>query len=111
VRHFATGYYTDIVMKELYGIDVSKHVPTELNKDQGLTADLILTMSREQKERAVYYGWARPDRVFTLIEYTGDHDVGDIKDPYGGTAEDYRETARKIEKYVIRLFEKLFQES
>lgn len=108
VRHFSTGHYTDKVMKELYGIDVSKHVPRELTKDQGLAADLILTMSKEQKERAVYYGWARPDSVFTLGEYVGDHESDDIKDPYGGTVEEYRETARKIEKHLVGLYERLF---
>jgi protein-tyrosine-phosphatase len=107
VRHYSTGHYTDEVMKELYGIDVSKHVPRELNRDQGLTADLILTMSKEQKERAVYYGWAQPGRVFALGEYVGDHESGDIKDPYGGTIEEYRETARKIEKHLVGLYEML----
>jgi protein-tyrosine-phosphatase len=108
VRYPTTILYTDEAMKQLYDIDVSKHVPTELTKDQGLAADLILTMSKEQKERAVYYGWARPDRVFSLGEYVGDHQPSEIKDPYGGTIDDYRETARKIERLLIELFEKLF---
>ena len=109
VRHFSTIRYTNDVMKELYGIDVSKHVPKELTKDQALSADLILTMSKEQKERAIYYGWVHPDRIFTLGEYTGDHETGDIKDPYGGTVEEYRETAKKIERQLTGLFEKLFK--
>jgi protein-tyrosine phosphatase len=110
VRYFSTIRYTNDVMRELYGIDVSKHVPKELTKDQGLSADLILTMSKEQKERVIYYGWARPDRVFTLGEYAGDHETSDIKDPYGGTVEEYRETAKKIENQLTGLFEKLFKD-
>jgi protein-tyrosine-phosphatase len=108
VRYFSTVYYTTATMKELYGIDVSNHVPRELTKEEGLAADLVLTMSKEQKERTINFGWARPGTVFTLGEYVGDHDRDEIKDPYGGTAEDYRETARKIEKHLIGLFEKLF---
>ena len=109
VRYFSTIRYTNDVMKELYGIDVSRHVPRELTKDQGLSADLILTMSKEQKDRAIYYGWAHPDRIFTLSEYAGDHKTSDIKDPYGGTVEEYRETAKKIEKQLTGLFVKLFK--
>jgi protein-tyrosine-phosphatase len=109
VRYFSTIRYTNDVMRELYGIDVSKHVPKELTKEQGLSADLMLTMSNEQKERAIYYGWAQPDRIFTLGEYAGDHETSDIKDPYGGTIEEYRETARKIEIQLTRLFEKIFK--
>jgi protein-tyrosine-phosphatase len=111
VRHFSTGYYTDKVMKEEYGIDVSKHVPRELNKEEGMTANLILTMSKEQKERAIYYGWAPPGRTFTLGEYIGEDEANEIKDPYGGNVEDYRETARKIEGYLSRLMSRILEES
>ncbi|WXG43788.1 MAG: hypothetical protein WED04_07100 [Promethearchaeati archaeon SRVP18_Atabeyarchaeia-1] len=107
VRHFTTGFYTDKVMKDKYGIDVSKHVPRELNREEGIKADLILTMSREQKERAIYYGWASPDRTYTLSEYVGDNEAGDIRDPYGGTEEEYLETARKIEGHLSKLIGKV----
>ena len=41
VRHFSTGFYTDKVLKEEYGIDVSKHVPRELSKEEGIKADKV----------------------------------------------------------------------
>jgi protein-tyrosine phosphatase len=107
VRHFSTGFYTDRVMKEEYGIDVSKHVPRELTKEEGKEADLILTMSRNQRERALYYGWASPDKTFTLSEYVGDNGAKDIRDPYGGTREEYMETAKRIEGYLLKLIEKV----
>jgi protein-tyrosine phosphatase len=111
VRHFSTGHYTDRVMKEEYGIDISKHVPRELNKEEGRTADLILTMNKDQKERAIYYGWAQPDRIFTLGEYVGDSEGEDIKDPYGGKKEDYQMTAKRIERYLSKLIEKILPKS
>ncbi len=111
VRHFATGYYTEKVMKEDYGIDVSRHVPRELNKEEGMTANLILTMSKEQKERAIYYGWAPPERTFTLGEYIGEDEANEIKDPYGGNVEDYRETAKRIERYLSRLTSMILKQS
>ena len=107
VRHFSTGFYTDKVMREEYGIDVSKHVPKELNKEEGNAADLILTMSNDQKERALYYGWATPDRTFTLSEYVGDSGAKAIRDPYGGTREEYVETAKRIEAYLLKLIDKV----
>jgi protein-tyrosine-phosphatase len=110
VRHFSTGFYTDKVMKEEYGIDVSKHVPRELNKEEGDSADLILTMSKEQKERAIYYGWAPPERTFTLGEYIGDGEASEIRDPYGGNVEDYRETAKKIERCLSKLMTMVLKE-
>jgi protein-tyrosine-phosphatase len=97
-------------MKEEYGIDVSKHVPRELNKEEGDSADLILTMSKEQKERAIYYGWAPPGKTFTLCDYIGEDEANEIKDPYGGNVEDYRETAKKIERCLSKLMAMVLKE-
>ena len=107
VRHFSTGFYTDRVMKEKYGIDVSKHVPRELNREEGNAANLILTMTKDQKERVIYYGWSSPDKTFTLSEYVGEDGAEDIRDPYGGTIEDYYETAEKIEAHLLKLIDKV----
>jgi len=111
VRHFGTSHYTIKVMKEEYGIDVSSHVPRELSKEEGKTADLILAMSEDQKQRAIYYGWAPPDRTFTLSEFAGYNEKEEIKDPYGYQDEEYRATAKKIEYYLQKLLDKLFKES
>jgi protein-tyrosine-phosphatase len=107
VRYPSPGVYTDKVMKEEYRIDVSKHVPKELKKEEGIGADLILTMTKDQKERALYYGWTPPDKTFTLSEYVGDDGAKSIKDPYGGTREEYLETAKRIEKYLSKLIDKV----
>jgi len=111
VRHFGTSYYTIKVMKEEYGIDVSGHVPRELNREEGRTADLILTMSEDQKQRAIYYGWAPPDKTFTLSGFVGDIETDEIKDPYGYQDEQYRAIAKKIEHYLQMLMDRLFKES
>jgi protein-tyrosine-phosphatase len=111
VRHFAASYYAIKVMKEDYGIDVSGHIPRELNKEEGKTADLILTMSEDQKQRAIYYGWAPPDKTFSLCAFVGEDNTDEIKDPYGYQDEEYRATAKKIERYLQMLVEKLFKKS
>jgi protein-tyrosine phosphatase len=111
VRHLTASHYTLKIMKEDYGIDVSGHVPKELNKEEGRTADLILTMSEEQKQRAIYYGWAQPDKIFTLPGFVGEDETDEIKDPQGCQDIEYRATARKIEHYLQILLEKLFKGS
>jgi protein-tyrosine-phosphatase len=106
VKHSSASYYAMKVMKEEYGIDLANHVPRELTKAEGDTADLILTMSCEQKERAIYYGWAKPDRIFTLGEYVGEGENSDIKDPYAGK-EEFLATAKKIEQYLGKLIDRI----
>ena len=67
-------------------------------------ADLVLTMSREQKERVRLLPEIDGKGIYTLKEYVGE--AGDIADPWGNDA--YAlcrdEIKRCLQKLVIKLF-------
>ncbi len=90
------------VLKE-QGYDASAHVSTTLS--QKLTNDcwLILTMTKEHKERLQDLDINIGEKVFTLSEFTGYQ--RDIDDPWGLEISFYRETFNEIEKRVQEMFE------
>jgi protein-tyrosine phosphatase len=62
-------------------------------------------MTRQQKQvlAASYPDFA--DRIFLLGEYAGQPE--EVTDPYGGSAEDYLDTANQLVKLLEALFAKL----
>lgn len=80
---------------------------TDLRRHRDLVtgADLILTMTAEQKALvgAVADGAARP--VFTLAEFAGGG--GDIRDPMGHDEQHYRATRDEIRGYLERSIDRL----
>jgi protein-tyrosine-phosphatase len=80
---------------------------TDLRRHRELVtgADLILTMTAEQKALvgAVADGAARP--VFTLGEFAGGG--GDIRDPMGHDEQRYRATRDEIRGYLERSIDRL----
>ena len=68
-------------------------------------ADLVLTMSQEQKERVHKLPEANGKAIYTLKEFVGE--AGDISDPFHGGDEAYAqvrdEIKRCLQKLVIRL--------
>jgi len=90
-------------MKEM-GIDISNHHPTQLTKDIVNKADIILTMTREHKEFLLQSG-ITSEKVFTISEYAGENK--DISDPFGGSLEIYRQTAKEIEKQILLIKKKV----
>jgi protein-tyrosine phosphatase len=51
-----------------YGLDLSTHRATELSRDMVMRADLVLTMTEEQRSAVVRLLPAAVSRTFTLIE-------------------------------------------
>lgn len=97
-----------IVLREA-GIDLAEDAitSTDLRRHRELVtgADLILTMTAEQK--TLLDGVADPGRprVFTLAEFAGDH--GDIRDPMGQSEERYRATRDEIRRHLERSIDRL----
>lgn len=85
------------------GID-HNHQATRINGDLILWADLILTMAHSHKSLIVSYFPEAQQKVFTLKEYVGANDGGDIADPFGGTVEEYRKCAREIQVLLDKLW-------
>lgn len=80
------------------GRDLSGHTSRSVTAETLTDVDLILTVTDRHKQ-ALLQGW--PDlmgRVFTLGEYAGQGQ--DVPDPFGGSLEDYRQTARSLEQFL-----------
>lgn len=99
-----------IVLREA-GIDLAEDAitSTDLRRHRELVtgADLVLTMTAEQKTLlgAVADG-ARPP-VFTLAEFAGG--AGDIRDPMGHDEDRYRATRDEIRGYLERSIDRLLR--
>jgi len=92
------------VMEEL-GVDLRHHRSQMINDELLAQADIILTMTRSQRDllRSEY-----PDqkaRVFTLADYVEQEDA-DILDPFGMGTDTYRDAANQIKRLLLRLFDK-----
>jgi protein-tyrosine-phosphatase len=99
-----------IVLREA-GIDLAEEAitSTDLRRHRELVveADLILTMTAEQKAlvHAMADGAARP--IFTLAEFAGVG--GDIRDPMGQDEDRYRATRDEIRRCLERSVERLLR--
>lgn len=97
------------VMKER-GLDLSPHRAKLVTRELVEWADLILTMTGYHKDRLLAQYPDAQGKVFTLGEYAAGSSPGapgtpgvqgeDIADPFGGSEEDYRQTAGILEEVL-----------
>ena len=81
---------------------VIRHKPTKITRDMFCDADLVLTMTTEQKlllEREI-----KSEKLFSIAEFT---DGIDISDPYGMELEEYLNTAKLLEFSIKNILTKL----
>ena len=90
------------VMAEI-GIDISSHIPTQIDDVLINESDLILTMTENHKRHLVSNG-APAEKVFTLAQYVGEN--CNISDPYGGDEELYRQTCEEIRSLIEKYEDK-----
>ncbi len=84
-----------------HGLDLSGHRARLLTREVVESSDLVLTMARHHRARAEELGGQ--GRVHVLGEYVGlTGPDAEVKDPYGGDLEVYRETYEELEK-LLRL--------
>lgn len=93
------------VMQEL-GIDISGHRSVQLNEELITAADLILTMTKSQRDYLLSYAADLP--VYALAEYAGAGET-EVQDPFGMDLETYRLTLVQIKDMVDRLLEKIIE--
>lgn len=97
-----------IVLREA-GIDLGEDsiTSTDLRRHRDLVAgaDLILTMTTEQKVLLAALGDADGRPVFTLGEFAGG--AGDIRDPMGHDEDRYRATRDEIHRCLERSMDRL----
>ncbi len=84
--------------------DIKKFKSKRINEDLIQTADLIFTMTKEQKEILKSFFIKENYKIFSLKEYNSSGEkLEGISDPFGGDIEKYRKILLEIEKEVIIL--------
>jgi len=82
-----------------HALDLSAHRARLLTRDLLREADLVLTMSRHHRARALEL--VPGARVFLLGEYAGrDGADAEVADPFGGDLDLYRQTFAELEELV-----------
>jgi protein-tyrosine-phosphatase len=89
------------------GIDISDHRSHDLTPQDVEGADLILTMERGQAEAIRVEFPPHAHKVHLLSEMTGRH--YDIRDPYGGPLQEYRQCAAEIERLIEEGYPRIMQ--
>jgi protein-tyrosine-phosphatase len=89
------------------GIHVDSFRSRDLKRHRELLeeADLVLTMSREQKKRIHQLAESDGKAIFTLKEFVGEE--GDIADPFGRGEEVYAECRDEIKRCLYKLIARL----
>lgn len=92
-----------------HGLDLSSHRARLLTRDLVATADLVLTMARHHRARVEQLGAGVEAHL--LGEYAG-HTGADaeVRDPFGGDIEGYRETFTELDAMLGSVVERLTRE-
>ena len=97
-------YEAKRVMKEEYGIDMSKHRATNIRNSKIKEMDLILCATSSHKIAVLDMYPELSGKVFTMKEYVNYereyHDSINIKDPWGYDIETYRACVAEIEECI-----------
>ena len=84
------------------GYTPTEHRSTLVSTEAVEEADVILTFTQDQKDEVAKRFPAAVEKLFTISEYanstSGKHE--DVSDPYGKSAEVYKETAETIDSLV-----------
>ena len=94
IPHQFASENAEVVLGEK-GIDLELHRSQMLTMKLTEEFDLILTMTVTHKEAILSTAPWLSEKAFTLKEYVGLD--GDIADPFGGSVEVYKESAKDIE--------------
>ena len=92
------------------GLDLTRHRARLLDRDLVAAADLILTMSRGHLSRVERLGGE--GKAHLLGAYANaSAEESELRDPYGGDVEGYRQTLQQLERLLIPARERLLAES
>lgn len=87
------------------GLNIDHHRSRQLSSYLLAGVDLVLCMGESHKRTILQALPEYADKVFTLAEYVDES--GDIPDPFGGDAAEYRTCADRIEYLIQKLADKL----
>ncbi len=95
-----------IVMKELFGLDISGHRSSILTLERIQGSDLVLTMTGEEAEFLRRVFPRERTKIYNIGEYaTGE--IVDVEDPFGGQKEVYERVANLLDNLVENLLSRL----
>ena len=93
-----------------HGLDLSAHRARLLTKETVQLADLVLTMARHHRARVEQLGGGA--KAHLLGEYAGRRgEEAEVRDPFGGDLEGYRETFQELATLIDEILEKVTRES
>lgn len=84
-------------MKE-YGIDISNHIPKQINMDMIEKVDYIIPMSNSHKQALIANGVDK-NKILCFSE--------SISDPYGQSLAVYKQCAKQIKENIEKLYGEL----
>ena len=95
-----------LVVRDLFGIDISGHRSSILTLGKVQKSDLVLTMTQEEAEFLRRIFPREKDKIFNIGEYvTGE--IVDVQDPFGGQESIYKDVACILDTLVGDLLSKL----
>lgn len=90
-----------------WGVDITDHIARTIRATDVAEADLILVMSQEHEQMIrntwPQYSW----KVHRLSEMIGKRK--NVRDPYGGSVEEYRTCADTLAEYIEQGFERILE--
>ncbi len=93
-----------------HGLDLSAHRARLLTRETVASADVVLTMARHHRARVEQLGGG--PRAHLLGEFAGRQgEDAEVRDPFGGDLEGYRQTYTELEALVSAVVARLAKES
>ncbi|MCE5286535.1 MAG: low molecular weight protein arginine phosphatase [Pelosinus sp.] len=90
---------------KMRGLDLSRHLSSQLTTQKIQAADLVLTMTQSHKAAVLEVMPAAHTKVYTLAEYA--EAALDIDDPFGGSDAVYQRTAAQIDSLLDKVWQKI----
>jgi len=87
------------------GTDISAHRSRLISEKILSEFNVVLTMERNQKESLIIEFQKHAQKIFLLSEMIDE--IFDIRDPVGGSMDDFLDTAREIDFIINNGFEKI----
>ena len=88
------------------GIDISNHRSQQIRNSLIEDADLVLTMTVNQRDYLLERFPHKSFNIYTLSDFTED-ETGEVMDPYGHGPEAYRKSLLQLKQLVDRLLQKI----
>ena len=96
-----------ITVAEKHGVTLGHRMTTAFSENDIDDRNLILTMTEKERDM-IYETYEHAINVYTIQEFLGAE--GDVKIPFGGGEEEYKEYFDRIHILVRLIAEKLFTE-